>query len=73
MFSSSASAPACSICFAYFVQPPKVEPLMLPMIGILTAAFASRCARDMLRPDPEFCGLRKVAQRFGKAFRPCSR
>src|SRR6266540_5874459 len=35
MFSSSASAPACSIGLAYRCQPPKVDPLRLPMIPII--------------------------------------
>jgi len=46
MFNSSASAPACSICRAYFIQPPKVAPFKLPMIGMFTVAFAfAICSR----------------------------
>ena len=35
MFSSSASAPACAICFAYWIQPPLETPFRLAMTGNL--------------------------------------
>ena len=45
-FSSSASAPACSIKRAYLSQPPEDTPFSLPIIGIPTASLARRtCSR----------------------------
>ena len=60
MFSSSASAPACSISLANFNHASAVVPLSEPITGILTAAFTRRtCSRYSSGPSAYVCGSGK--------------
>ena len=62
-----ASAPACSICCAYFVHPPTVAPFRLAMMGMSTASLALRmCSRYPSGPRRN-SPAGEIGQRLGKA------
>ena len=71
MFSSRASAPACSICRAYVVQPPNVDAVQAADDRDPDGRFRLRDVLEIrFRADLELGALGKIAQRLRVTFRP---